>query len=44
MTQLSSKTLFQTDLWNIYTQIKFMSIQKSERKDVQGQRSGLLEL
>lgn len=43
MTQLSSKTLFQTDPWNTYTQIKFMSIQKG-KKDVQGQRSGLLEL
>lgn len=31
MTQLSSKTLFQTDPWNTYTQIKFMSIQKGKK-------------
>lgn len=46
MTQLSSKTLLETDPWNTYNQIKFISIQKSkkERKDVQGQNLGLLEL
>lgn len=32
MTQLSSKTLFQNDPWNTYTQIKFMSIQKVKEK------------